>query len=512
MKITILKPLVTAIVVAALVATVDSAAVAEVSARKLDTRSLATAAPSIVTVKAPTSIPKGGRLHFTVKTDPDVGGKGHLQWSTNGTKWNDVGTSIPIADGQGAGALVPTGSYYYRVNVDGTLSDVWRTELVKKSGYAITVGTRTAQFHKNEAAYFVGKAVKGGVPGAFLIKVEYRSSSGSWHRLTTVRASKSGNFAVSARPNANIYFRAKIVSSSGSTLATSPEVFADYTGGSSTLEERRAVMAWRLGAATTSVRPISSTEVAAAKYTGGATSARIQKFKNGFLVEVTSTSGTANTWVIEGRHLAKYLALHAWHGKLGLPERDARCHLLEEGCITLFSGGALYSNYSKTRTGVAVAYGRHEQVEIVAAALHQKNYEEPKWRTNKYNKWISGNHAWCQVFVAWATYASGHKGEAPVESYFPNYVKDLEQSPALIRRPSGSQIVAGDILVFDWGLGTPKHTGIAVKVSGNYVYAIEGNTTDGTGDPQRGVYYRKRQISWIWGMYHPAEYKATASS
>ncbi|MGC4175624.1 CHAP domain-containing protein [Demequina sp.] len=494
-----------------LAATAETAVAADVPASSpLGSRQLAMAPGDSVSVTAPDQVVKGTRMYITAKGDGSLSGKGTVEWSTDQTEWHTSATTIPVEDGQGATSWLPTKSAYYRIVGDGIQSAVWRTDVVSKSGYAISAGTRSAQVHSLESAYLGGSAVKDGKGGAYKVRVEVRLSDGTWKSVGTVKASSAGNFTVRVRLSADRTFRARILSSSGSTLATSPTFEVELNGGTSTLEERRALMAWRLGAATTAIRAIAADEVAAAKYTGGAESARIQKFKKGFLVEVTETGGTKRTWVIEGKQLTGYLDRSAWHGSLGLPERDVKCGLLEGGCVQLFSGGAIYTNTSSMSKGIYVAYGRWPQVETLAAAYSQKYYEEPSWRESKYNEWVGGTHAWCQVFVAWSTYAAGRSGEAPVRTYFPHYVTAVKASPALIRDPKASEIRAGDILLFDWGNGTPTHTGFAVKVSGNYVYTFEGNTTDGTADPQRGVYARKRPLSGVWGLYHPGEYAANS--
>ena len=494
-----------ALLTLAMAATAETAVAAELSQRRA-----ATAAPVAVTVSAPAEIPKGTRLYITAKASEPLSALGSIEASADQATWHSTGAKIPIEDGQGATSLLPTEDMYYRIVGEGVESAVWHTTLVAKSGYAITAGTRVAQAHSLEVVYLVGTAVKGGKGAAYRVKVEYKKSDDTWATVQTGTASSAGTFVVAVRMSADRTFRAKIVSSTGTTLATSASFFVDFTSGTSTLEERRAVLAWRLGSATTAVHSISSSDVAASAYTGGATSARYQKFKNGYLVEVTPKSGAAQAWIVEGRHLQGYRDRGAWAGKLGLPERDAKCQLLEGGCVTLFSRGAIYTNKSSMSKGIYVSAGRTPQVETLAAAYSQKGYEEPAWRTSKYNDWIGGDHAWCQVFVAWATYAAGRQGEAPVRKYFPHYVAVMKKSPALIRNPKASDIRAGDILIFDWGLAEPRHTGFAVKASGNYVWTFEGNTTDGTGDPQRGVYARKRSLSRVWAVYHPGEYKATS--
>ena len=67
----------------------------------------------------------------------------------------------------------------------------------------------------------------------------------------------------------------------------------------------------------------------------------------------------------------------------------------------------------------------------------------------------------------------------------------------------------GDVLIYDFpGTGSKTdHTGICESVSGQYVTAIEGNTSNGNGGSQSngdGVYRRKRKLSLVLGAYRPA--------
>jgi len=320
-----------------------------------------------------------------------------------------------------------------------------------------------------------------------------------------VTTSESGYSGYRIRPTADAWYRAVVLDGAGTVVAASTRFKVDAIAGDTTLEERRSSLAWNLGKATTGITKISASDLKAAKYTGGATAARYQKFEGGTLVEVTQP-GKIRTWLVYSRQLLEYKARGGWGGKLGLPERDVRCGLPEGGCLQLFSGGSIYTNTSSMSPGRYVAYGRTIQTEIIAAAVSQKGYEEPSWRESKYNTWIGGTSAWCAVFVSWAAYASGHSGDVPKDTTFPKFLSTVKKSPALKKNPSASTLRAGDVLIFDWGTGTPSHAGFVLSVSGSWVYTIEGNTTDGSGDPQRGVYARKRPLSGVWAYFHPSDY------
>ena len=66
----------------------------------------------------------------------------------------------------------------------------------------------------------------------------------------------------------------------------------------------------------------------------------------------------------------------------------------------------------------------------------------------------------------------------------------------------------GDVLIYDLPGTSSKtdHTGICESVSGQYVTAIEGNTSSGSTGSQSngdGVYRRRRKLSLVVGAYRP---------
>ena len=77
----------------------------------------------------------------------------------------------------------------------------------------------------------------------------------------------------------------------------------------------------------------------------------------------------------------------------------------------------------------------------------------------------------------------------------------------------------GDVLIYDFPGTAYKtdHTGICESVSGQYVTAIEGNTSNGNTGSQLngdGVYRRKRKLSLVLGAYRPkyTDYRAHSKS
>jgi|GEM_PF-782106 len=459
-----------------------------------------------VAVNAPSSVALGTTAWVTVQAPESIDATAYLE-TRSGSKWTRTTTKVIVIDGYGTGRWAPKSNGTYRVAGGGIESDSFTVNVTKPSGYAVSLVVPTHQARSLEILWMQAKVVKAGKP-AKNITVSFERAidpSGKWSRVGKNKTTTTGATSATTRSTATAYFRAVALNSSGKAIATSQPFQVVQIGGDTTLEERRLSLSWYLGKSKTAVRKISAAHVKAAKYPGGATSARVQEFAKGTLVEVRQAD-KIRTWLVNGSFEKEYKAKKRWAGKLGLPTRDVKCGLMESGCVQMFSGGAVYTKKSKPGKRY-VAYGRTTQVEPVAAALSQVGYKEPKWRKSKYNTWIKGSQAWCQVFVAWSAAAGGHAGTVPKHTYFPNYVKEVKKFPGLIRNPKASQLRAGDVLLFNWGSGEPTHTGFVVRVSGKYVYAVEGNTTSGNGSATRGVFQRKRLISSVWGSFHPSEFK-----
>jgi len=325
------------------------------------------------------------------------------------------------------------------------------------------------------------------------LTVERRlGGSGSWTAFATTATTKGGTYAYGFYPYVKYQYRLRVTGTSAVTGALSVTL---KTGGR-TLEEREATVAWRLGAVKSSIRDIAQGDLPS-----GADSGRYRLYERGTLVEVV-TDSVPHTWFVFDRTATKYGQLDRWEGRLGVPLRDARCGLMEGGCLQRFAGGALYQNGASMSPGVYAAYGTSVETELLAVGYSQVGYEEPSWRVNKYTKWLGSKPAWCMTWVAWVSTAAGYSSYVPKSGSYESYLKTLKASGRL--HYSGVP-PTGAIVLFDWGSGTPSHTAYVTSRSGSYIYTLEGNTTDGTGDPQRGVYHRKRALSYVWAWYWPSD-------
>jgi len=152
--------------------------------------------------------------------------------------------------------------------------------------------------------------------------------------------------------------------------------------------------------------------------------------------------------------------------------------------------------------------GIYEPNTLLRISHSQVGYREPAWRDNPYNDWIGADNAWCAVFVAWAFDRAGYDGFVPRTAHFDDYVAELRRSGVLDTDVSAGDINRGDVVLIDWPPHNgPTHTGIVDHVDGNGVWLVEGNTTDGSGDPTRGVFYRYRYISDVYAVFDPVDYR-----
>lgn len=99
-----------------------------------------------------------------------------------------------------------------------------------------------------------------------------------------------------------------------------------------------------------------------------------------------------------------------------------------------------------------------------------------------YSQWYGLTGAWCCMFVSWCLYhnavpfGSG-KGFAWVSGA--RDWLDRTDTPGHVLRGTGD-VRPGDLLFFEWGTTTGgyDHIGFAESVDANYIYTIEGNTSN----------------------------------
>ena len=99
-----------------------------------------------------------------------------------------------------------------------------------------------------------------------------------------------------------------------------------------------------------------------------------------------------------------------------------------------------------------------------------------------YWKWYGFNSRveWCAVFISWLANETGMLNDKiPKFAVVNNGISWFKSRGEWKNRSYVPRV--GDIIFFDWeNDGKPNHVGIVEKVEGNYIYTIEGNSTNDT--------------------------------
>lgn len=133
---------------------------------------------------------------------------------------------------------------------------------------------------------------------------------------------------------------------------------------------------------------------------------------------------------------------------------------------------------------------------LIHIALRENGTKEQGTNVQKYGAWYPNNgQPWCAMFVSWCWYQAGLTNDILLkyqgcyagmkwctEMGIMHFVQDYTFPEQLANGASSTQYaenykpVAGDIIFFlSAGMG---HTGIAIHSDDNYLYTIEGNTSD----------------------------------
>lgn len=145
--------------------------------------------------------------------------------------------------------------------------------------------------------------------------------------------------------------------------------------------------------------------------------------------------------------------------------------------------------------------------DILAVAVREIGTVEQPGNRQKYGKAYGMDGVyWCMIFVWWV-----FRQTAPQLFYGGGKTASCGELMRWAQR-RGKWITkdyhAGDVLIYDFPGNSVKtdHCGICESVSGQYVTAIEGNTSNGNAGSQSngdGVYRRKRKLSLVLGAYRP---------
>jgi len=357
-----------------------------------------------------------------------------------------------------------------------------------RSATRVTLAVSDTKVRKGERIWFAGRVTASPKSGRKVV-LERRKAGGAWKSYTTTKTRANGKFSGTVRPTGVYQYRARVTSKGSSPAATSPTRKVTFTTGKRNLTQRAQMIgAGRLGKPSTKVKSLSAKQRKATKVKG-ATTIKHQRFAKGLLVSVTK-KGTTRTWLVTGKILKKYLAAGGPTGKLGVPVVDAKCGLVESGCVQRFSRGTIYSSSWKSKASWTPVTG--SKGEVIAAARSQVGfryrYSTPGVQHTKFNSWMGSTRAWCSFFQSWASAASGNGSTIPKANSFQKF-----RSKVGATMKTGKTPKVGALVFFNTvpPAGTVTHVGLVTAVSGSTITVIDGNTVGPLPPGYRGVLERK---------------------
>lgn len=140
---------------------------------------------------------------------------------------------------------------------------------------------------------------------------------------------------------------------------------------------------------------------------------------------------------------------------------------------------------------------------VLEIAGHELGTKEAPADSNvcKYSRWYPMVGPWCAMFVSWVLDRAGIEGYK--HAYTPAGAELFKSKGRWTQNPR-----PGDVAYFDFPDSLPRiqHVGFVVKVNGNVITTIEGNTSSGSAGSQDnggGVFRRERARSLIVGFGRP---------
>lgn len=140
--------------------------------------------------------------------------------------------------------------------------------------------------------------------------------------------------------------------------------------------------------------------------------------------------------------------------------------------------------------------------ELLAIATEELGTKESPAGSNKvkYASWYGMNgQPWCVMFVMWVFAQAGVS--LPTRTASCTTLMNAAKTAGMWVT---SGYKPGDVVIYDFpGGAATDHCGIVESVTGNYVYAIEGNTAVGNDSDGGEVMRRTRPLSQVVGAVRP---------
>ncbi|WP_157544297.1 CHAP domain-containing protein [Jonesia quinghaiensis] len=344
----------------------------------------------------------------------------------------------------------------------------------------ITFRTNTKTLRINESVRLSGKVTtKGGKGVRTTVRLQYRAKGGKFSTFRTVSTSSSGAYVQYHRPTKSGDYR--VVVSSNTSVKSKAIAVKRSKANRSIVSRTKSLGSLATGKATSGTKTLSA---AARKKVGlsGVSRVRYRNFSKGMLVEV-KRNGTTATWFVHGKTATAYRKAGGPGGSWGIPVVDAKCSLMENGCVQRFSKRTVYTNANKKAVSVVTAKGKTG--EIVAAGASQvgyrKRYSNSSVQYTKFNNWAGSTKPWCAMYLSWASYASGNGDTIPIIPTFVTFKSEMAK-----RYKTGKKPKVGAVVILN-GSGFQTHAAIVTGVSGKRVRIMDGNTGYSSPGGYRGV-------------------------
>jgi len=370
-----------------------------------------------------------------------------------------------------------------------------------RSAVHVTLAASWHEFRKGEAVRLHGVVRRDG-ERARGVKVVLRARSGSAKasKVTTLRTNAKGKFVTWLRPTKDVVYTARAAGTESAPLRL------DRTVGDRTIEDRAVALGAYLGAARSGVGELARTELKRLR-TPRIASVRYRDHAQGMLVQVVKDSGKTRTWLVRGKILSAYRTAGGPDGAYGVPVADARCGLMERGCLQRFTGGALYEKKSQRKA--SGQRGRTKATELLAVARSQLSYRSSRL-SSKYNAWTgSVGQPWCAAFQSWVASAAGSPRAIPKFARLHQLAPYARKKMTTFTDGSSKhKVTRGTLAFFDFRNGgkgpEPSHVGMVIRATRSTVVTLEGNASRSARfTASRGVFIHERPRSSVVFYAYP---------
>ena len=114
--------------------------------------------------------------------------------------------------------------------------------------------------------------------------------------------------------------------------------------------------------------------------------------------------------------------------------------------------------------------------DIIDVALGEVGYAEQGNNRTKYGAWYGMNGAsWCHMFVSWCANQAGVKTSIVPKTASTTTGMNWFKKKGLFKYKGSYTPKRGDLVYFKTGR---SHVGLVVKVSGNTLHTVEGNSSN----------------------------------